>query len=73
MNQTVEVTGANGFIVKFIIDNLLARGFNVPALTRTARAHGNENLTGVRGSLEDTPSLSEQVAGASVVVHSAGK
>ena len=52
MNQTVAVTGATGFIGKYIIDNLLARGFHVRALTRTARAHVNDNLTWVRGSLE---------------------
>lgn len=46
MNQTVAVTGATGFIGKYIIDNLLARGFHVRALTRTARAHVNDNLTG---------------------------
>ncbi len=44
MNQTVAVTGATGFIGKYIIDNLLARGFHVRALTRTARAHVNDNL-----------------------------
>ncbi len=32
MNQTVAVTGATGFIGKYIIDNLLARGFHVRAL-----------------------------------------
>lgn len=73
MNQTVAVTGATGFIGKYIIDNLLARGFHVRALTRTARAHVNDNLTWVRGSLEDTHSLSELVAGASVVVHCAAR
>lgn len=46
MNQTVAVTGATGFIGKYIINNLLARGFHVRALTRTARAHVNDNLTG---------------------------
>lgn len=73
MNQTVAVTGATGFIGKYIIDNLLARGFHVRALTRTARAHVNDNLTWVRGSLEDTHSLSELVTGASAVVHCAGQ
>ena len=73
MNQTVAVTGATGFIGKYIIDNLLARGFHVRALTRTARAHVNDNLTWVRGSLEDTHSLSELVTGASAVVIAPGK
>ncbi len=73
MNQTVAVTGATGFIGKYIINNLLARGFHVRALTRTARAHVNDNLTWVRGSLEDTHSLSKLVAGASAVVHCAGQ
>lgn len=40
---------------------------------KPARAHVNDNLTWVRGSLEDTHSLSELVAGASVVVHCAGQ
>lgn len=73
MNQTVAVTGATGFIGKYIIDNLLARGFHVRALTRTSRAHHNDNVTWVRGSLEDTHSLSELVAGAGAVVHCAGQ
>lgn len=30
MNQTVAVTGATGFIGKYIIDNLLARGAYCP-------------------------------------------
>ncbi len=71
MNQTVAVTGATGFIGKYIIDNLLARGFHVRALTRTARAHVNDNLTwcAVRWKIH---SLSELIAGASAVVHCAG-
>ena len=73
MNQTVAVTGATGFIEKYIIDNLLARGFHVRALTRTTRAHVSDNLIWVRGSLEDTHSLSELVASASAVVHCAGQ
>ncbi len=36
-------------------------------------AHVNDNLTWVRGSLEDTHSLSELVAGASAVVDRAGQ
>ncbi|MGU0161846.1 NmrA family NAD(P)-binding protein [Escherichia coli] len=72
MNQTVAVTGATGFIGKYIIDNLLARGFHVRALTRTARAHVNDTSPGARfaGRYSFT---SELVAGASVVVHCAGK
>lgn len=73
MSQIVAVTGATGFIGKYIIDNLLIRGFHVRALTRTARAHVSDNLIWVRGSLEDTHSLSELVAGASAVVHCAGQ
>ena len=37
MNQTVAVTGATGFIGKYIIDNLLARGFPSDASFRICR------------------------------------
>ncbi|EPU6500059.1 NAD-dependent epimerase/dehydratase family protein [Escherichia albertii] len=73
MNQTVAVTGATGFIGKYIIDNLVNRGFHVRALTRTPRAHASDSLIWVNGSLEDAHSLTELVAGANAVVHCAGQ
>lgn len=73
MTETVAITGVTGFIGKHIADNLLARGFRVRALTRTLRQHSPENLTWVRGALEDKASLAELVSTADYVVHCAGQ
>lgn len=73
MSTTVALTGGTGFIGKHIIDDLLSRRFTVRALTRTARATTAENLTWIRGSLEDPATLAELVNGADCVVHCAGQ
>lgn len=70
---TVAVTGVTGFIGKHIVENLLSLGFNVRALTRTARKTSIGNLVWVHGALEDQASLSELVSGADHVVHCAGQ
>lgn len=73
MTKTVAITGVTGFIGKHIADNLLARGFSVRALTRTAREPRGNHFTWVRGALEDSASLAELVSGADFVVHCAGQ
>lgn len=73
MNKTVAVTGGTGFIGKHIIDNLLSRGWNVRALTRTARSDPRSNITWLRGKLEDRESLTRFVDDANMVVHCAGQ
>lgn len=73
MTETVAITGVTGFIGKYIADNLRNRGFAVRALTRTPHKDPVENLTWVRGALEDSDSLAELVSGADHVVHCAGQ
>ena len=73
MTLTVAITGVTGFIGRHILDNLLARGFNVRGLTRSARADTVRNLTWVQGSLESPAALSDLVQGADVVIHCAGQ
>ncbi|STQ69253.1 Cholesterol dehydrogenase [Hafnia alvei] len=73
MNKTVAVTGGTGFIGKHIVDNLLARGLSVRALTRTARSDTRSNITWICGRLEDPNSLAKFVDGANFVVHCAGQ
>lgn len=73
MNKTVAVTGGTGFIGKHIVDNLLARGLSVRALTRTARSDTRSNITWICGKLEDPDSLAKFVDGANFVVHCAGQ
>ncbi|AKE58524.1 NAD-dependent epimerase/dehydratase family protein [Citrobacter farmeri] len=73
MNTTVAVTGGTGFIGKHIIESLLSHGFTVRALTRTIRRNAGENLVWIRGSLEESETLAQLVAGADHVVHCAGQ
>ena len=73
MKRTVAVTGGTGFIGKHIIDNLLSRGLNVRALTRSPRSDPRSNITWIRGELEDLESLARFVDGANFVVHCAGQ
>lgn len=73
MNRTVAVTGGTGFIGRHIIDNLLSRGLHVRALTRSSRSDPRNNITWIRGELEDSESLARFVDGANFVVHCAGQ
>uniref|UniRef100_UPI001BD4356B NAD-dependent epimerase/dehydratase family protein n=2 Tax=Serratia TaxID=613 RepID=UPI001BD4356B len=73
MSGTVAVTGATGFIGRHIVQELLAQGFNVRALTRRAGKAAADNLQWIPGALEDRPSLTELVRGAECVVHCAGQ
>lgn len=73
MAGTVAVTGGTGFIGKYIIDDLLSRGYTVRALTRAPRQTTNNNLIWVRGALNDDVILTELLRGADSVVHCAGQ
>lgn len=73
MNKIVAVTGGTGFIGQHIVNNLLSHGFNVRALTRSARNDTRTNISWVRGSLEDSYSLAELVDSANFIVHCAGQ
>ncbi|MBD1552064.1 NAD-dependent epimerase/dehydratase family protein [Pseudomonas typographi] len=71
MSLVVALTGGSGFIGGQIARMLVAQGFNVRALSRT-QSGLKKGVFWVRGSLEDTRSLAELVAGAGVVIHCAG-
>lgn len=73
MSTTVAVTGGTGFIGRHIIDDLLSRGFTVRALTRTPHHDERDNLVWILGSLEESESLAQLVAGVDHVVHCAGQ
>lgn len=68
---TVALTGGSGFIGSLIGRMLVTQGFNVRALSRTQSGLRN-GIYWVRGSLENSRSLSELVMGARTVVHCAG-
>ncbi|AMB88398.1 epimerase [Pseudomonas agarici] len=71
MAHTVALTGGSGFIGGQIGRMLVAQGFNVRALSRT-RSGLRNGIYWVRGSLENSRSLTELVTGARTVVHCAG-
>lgn len=66
MSTTIAVTGGTGFIGKHIIEDLLSRGFTVRALTRTLRHDARDNLLWIRGSLEESETLAQQIGRAHV-------
>ncbi|NIF22895.1 NAD-dependent epimerase/dehydratase family protein [Candidatus Pantoea multigeneris] len=73
MTKTVAITGATGFIGKHIVQNLLAHGFHVRALTRTVSKSADSKVAWISGSLENQQSLQRLVSGADYVVHCAGQ
>ncbi len=72
----VALTGGTGFVGSHLAEELLGAGFRVRALAR--RPDNPGWLKGlaveiVKGDVRDAPSLEALVAGASTVVHAAGK
>jgi nucleoside-diphosphate-sugar epimerase len=68
---TIALTGATGFVGQSLLDEAVAAGYNVRALTRREQ-EPRENVTWVRGELRDTASLSELTRGAEAILHVAG-
>ncbi|GAA0468910.1 MULTISPECIES: NAD(P)-dependent oxidoreductase [Tatumella] len=73
MNRTVALTGGTGFIGRYIVGDLLRRGFRIRALTRTQRSAPDARLSWVHGCLESPQALCELVRGADDVIHCAGQ
>jgi nucleoside-diphosphate-sugar epimerase len=71
-----SVTGGSGFVGSHIIDSLLAAGYRVRALLRRPGAPGWLRARPVeiaQGDVQDSSTLKKFVAGASAIVHVAGK
>ncbi|WP_082370453.1 NAD(P)H-binding protein [Novosphingobium sp. ST904] len=68
---TIALTGATGFVGQCVLEEAVAAGYDVRALTRREQER-RENVTWVRGELRDTASLSELTRGAEAIVHVAG-
>lgn len=74
-SYTALVTGANGFIGSHLVEELLARKYNVRCLVRPTsdiRWLNNLDLQIIRGSYEDDDSLNAAVLGVDYVFHLAG-
>lgn len=69
--KTVLVTGGNGFIGRYVVEELLERGYGVTVLDTRYRepAEGSELLL---GDIRDATSVTEAVAHADGVIHLAG-
>lgn len=67
------VTGATGFLGARLVPALLARGWQVRALTRgTPPAPDGTAVTWISGDLEDLDALERLTQGADVIIHAAG-
>ena len=68
------VTGGTGFIGQRVIQKLLARGYQVYAVARSANSAqvlADQGCTVVHGDITDTESMREGMAGSDVVFHMA--
>jgi nucleoside-diphosphate-sugar epimerase len=80
MNERVLVTGANGFVGKYVCRKLIASGFSPIAGVRDLRVWPElqQAITGLNevlllGDLGANPKLRDSLSGASVVVHLAAR
>lgn len=71
----ILVTGATGFLGRFIVDRLTRENFLVKALIRNPKHHAiqdwNKNVEVVKGDILDVPSLEDAIEGVTHVVHAA--
>lgn len=71
----VAVTGATGFVGRYVVEHLIRRDHDVQALVRDPSRHGwlqDRGVTVVAGDLEDGEALRRWAAGADAVVHLVG-
>lgn len=67
----IAVTGATGFVGGATLDRLIQQGYTVRALTRT-KQNDRDNVTWVKGALNDQKSLNALCENAAAVIHIAG-
>jgi uncharacterized protein YbjT (DUF2867 family) len=67
----IALTGGTGFVGSHVIDQALAAGIELQALTRRPQPECN-GVTWIAGALDDTTSLATLVDGADAVLHVAG-
>ena len=70
----VAVTGATGFVGRYVVNELLRRGHSVRVLTRgsEARSRFNHPVEAVRGDIADAATLAPLASGCEAVVHLVG-
>lgn len=74
--SSVFVTGGSGFLGRQLIADLIARGFQVKALTRSEKAAATVKTLGatpVMGDLDDIVAMTEGMRDCEAVIHSAAK
>ena len=71
MKQTVALTGATGFLGSHLIDDLLAQGHNVRALTRR-KQDSRDGVEWIKGDLSDPAALMALTKKADLIIHAAG-
>jgi len=67
----IALTGGTGFVGSHVIDQALAAGIELRALTRRPQLD-RAGVTWIAGALDDTASLARLVEGAAAVLHVAG-
>jgi 2-alkyl-3-oxoalkanoate reductase len=75
MARLAAITGATGFVGRYIVSALAARGWRVRILARRRPDHpqlAHLKLEAVLGDLSDRTALRELVDGADTVIHAAG-
>lgn len=71
MTLTLALTGATGFVGKATVDQALARGHHVRALTRRDQTP-REGVSWIAGNLDSEDALARLASGADAVIHIAG-
>ncbi len=69
--RSALVTGGTGTVGRVVVLRLLADGWNVRVLTRTAEGTGSNGVTYVRGNLDNRRTIVEAVEDCDLVVHCA--
>ena len=69
MGQRIFVTGGSGFVGAAIIEQLLARGYEVNALVNRSDLAAHENLRIFKGGLFDPAALDAGLKDCDAVIH----